>query len=276
MWRYGSDLRLFLGALGALLLQVGHPTVGAGVRDHSRFEEEPWGRLFRTVDYMNLMVYGGGDAVEVGRRLRGMHRGIRGRLWDGGRYSALEPGAYAWVHATLVWSVVRGQELFGSGIGRGEVEALYREWVGLGRLIGVREGDLPGDWDGFLGYFRGMVQEWLEPNETVERVLRAARRPGVPAGLPGWAGRVWGIVGVPMGHMLSVTGVGMLPAPVRERLGLGWSAAKEREFRVIAAGARGLTPVLPEALRVNGPVYLRARRREIARDEFAPASYRTQ
>jgi hypothetical protein len=43
---------------------------------------------------------------------------------------------------------------------------------------------------------------------------------------------------------------------------------------MVAALSRALTPVLPESLRVNGPAYLRARRRAIAHDEFAPASYR--
>jgi uncharacterized protein (DUF2236 family) len=47
-WRYGSDIRLFLASLSALLLQVVHPTVGSGVRDHSNFGQEPWARLYRT------------------------------------------------------------------------------------------------------------------------------------------------------------------------------------------------------------------------------------
>src|SRR2546422_11104235 len=145
-WRYSSDLRLFLGSLGALLLQVAHPTVGSGVRDHSNFQAEPWARLFRTVDWVNLTIYGGEDAIETGERLREMHRGIKGANPDGSRHHALEPGAYAWVHATLIHSAITGQRLVGTAMGDAEVRRFYREWLGIGRLIGVRDGGLPADW----------------------------------------------------------------------------------------------------------------------------------
>ncbi|MCL2770437.1 MAG: oxygenase MpaB family protein, partial [Solirubrobacterales bacterium] len=37
-WRHGSDARVLLGAGCALLLQVAHPTVAAGVEEHSNFQ----------------------------------------------------------------------------------------------------------------------------------------------------------------------------------------------------------------------------------------------
>lgn len=275
-WRYVSDPRLFLGALSALLLQVAHPTVGAGVRDHSDFEARPWVRLYRTIDWVNLMVYGGFDAVEVGQRLRRMHRRIRGVNPDGSRYHALEPGAYAWVHGTLVWSVVNGQRMFGSGMRPDEVHRLYREWLGLGRLIGVRAGDLPGGWDEFLDYFDDMISTRLEHTGTVDTVLRVAARPARPELLPGWTEPLWRAGRVPMTRLLTLTGIGATPPALRARLGLRWTGRQDRALRTVATASRALTPVLPESVRVNGPAYLRARRAAIARDEFAPARYRTE
>jgi uncharacterized protein (DUF2236 family) len=275
-WRYASDPRLFLGALAALLLQVAHPTVAAGVRDHSDFEARPWRRLYGTVDWVNLMVYGGFDAVEVGERLRRMHRRVRGVNPDGSRYHALEPAAFAWVHATLVWSIVTGQRSFGSGLRTDEVHQLYREWLGLGRLIGVRDRDLPADWDGFLGYFDDMVSTGLEHTGTVDTVLRAAARPARPLTLPPWTEPLWRVARTPMTGLLTLTGIGTTPPALREQLGLRWTARQESALRAVAAGSRALTPVLPEAVRVNGPAYLRSRRAAIVLEEFAPASYRTQ
>ena len=55
VWQRFDDIRMYFGAGYALLLQVAHSTVGAGVRDHSTFEQDPWGRLLRTVDYMMLI-----------------------------------------------------------------------------------------------------------------------------------------------------------------------------------------------------------------------------
>ena len=66
-----------------LLLQVAHPTVGAGVRDYSDFERRPWNRLLRTIDYVTLLVYGGGDAAPAGRRLRELHKRFKGTREDG-------------------------------------------------------------------------------------------------------------------------------------------------------------------------------------------------
>ena len=79
VWRYGSDIRLFGTAGYALLLQVAHPTVGAGVAEHSTFQQDPWGRLHRTLDYVHGTIYGGPRlAGEIGRRVREMHRDIKG------------------------------------------------------------------------------------------------------------------------------------------------------------------------------------------------------
>ena len=101
-WNVLGDARIYFAAGFALVLQVAHPTVGSGVRDHSTFQQDPWGRLLRTMDYLNLLAYGGSEAVAVGRRLRELHKPIKGINTDGSRYHALEPEAYAWVHATLI------------------------------------------------------------------------------------------------------------------------------------------------------------------------------
>src|SRR2546430_3183767 len=96
-WRSTSDARLYAVMLYPLLLQVAHPTVGAGVRDYSDFDRRPWERLLRTIDYVSVLVYGGREAARAGRRLRAIHRRFKGIREDGEPYHALEPKAYAWV-----------------------------------------------------------------------------------------------------------------------------------------------------------------------------------
>src|SRR5438552_12678375 len=124
-WRRASDARLFLAAGCALLLQVSHPTVGAGVSEHSQFRRDPWGRLLRTLDYTYTMVYGGPRAAaEMGASIRRLHRRIRGVTPDGRSYHALEPRAYAWVHATLAEAIVRAQDRFPRPLSIGERELL--------------------------------------------------------------------------------------------------------------------------------------------------------
>src|SRR5215472_14166149 len=99
----------------ALVLQVAHPTVGAGVAEHSSYKQDPWGRLFRTLDFTNSLIYGEpAVAAAVARRIRSLHRKIKGTKADGSRYHALEPDAYAWVHATLFEAIASAHARFGN------------------------------------------------------------------------------------------------------------------------------------------------------------------
>lgn len=264
-WRSASDARLYLVMLYPLLLQVAHPTVGAGVLDYSDFERRPWDRLLRTLDYVNLLVYGGAEAIAAGRRLRNLHKGFRGVRQDGERYYALEPDAYAWVHATLIDTYVTGHAHFGRPMTRRETELFYAEYRRLGRLIGVRDTDLPGTWSGFREYFEHTVETTLERNLSVERVLgtiRHAAPPPLPVPLPT---TLWRGLRLPASKALWLGGVGLMDPALRRRLGARWTRADELQFRALAALNRNLEPVLPQSLKVMGPAHLRWRRREIAR-----------
>ncbi len=266
-WQFTSDARLNLVVLYPLLLQVAHPTVEAGVSDFSDFERRPMERLLRTADYLNLLVYGGRDAVPAGRRLRAMHHAFRGVRKDGEPYSALEPRAYAWVHATLIASFVDGHAHFGRPMSREQVERFYREYRGLGRLIGVRDRDLPKDWAGFLTYFDRVVEGELERNEATDRVLRAARSATpAPVPLPGF---LWRAARIPAAQMIWLGGAGLLSPALRKRLGIRWTPLDELAFRGLGAVTRSCAPVLPESLRITGPAHLRRRREAIAHGPLA-------
>jgi uncharacterized protein (DUF2236 family) len=269
-WRWSSDARLYLVALYPLLLQVAHPTVGAGVHDYSDFERRPWDRLLRTLDYVNLLVYGGHDAVAAGRRLRELHKGFKGVRPDGQRYYALEPRAYAWVHATLIETYVTGHAHFGRPMRADQVERFYREYRGLGRLIGVRKGDLPESWPGFRRYFDDMLSTELERTESVARVLGAVRH-AAPPPLP-VPDLLWRAVRMPVARALWLGAIGLMPGALRKRLGIGWSVADETAFRALGRISRGLEPVLPESVKVMGPAHLRWRHQEIAQGPLGMAA----
>ncbi|MBC7171641.1 MAG: DUF2236 domain-containing protein, partial [Polyangiaceae bacterium] len=92
LWRHFGDARAALFGPRALLLQVMHPVVDAGVRQHSRYKTEPFARLFETVRSMATLVYGGPDGAGAeSRRLRELHKKIRGVHEDGSRYHSLDP-----------------------------------------------------------------------------------------------------------------------------------------------------------------------------------------
>jgi uncharacterized protein (DUF2236 family) len=262
-WRRASDARLYVVMVHALLLQVAHPTVGAGVRDYSDFEQRPWNRLLRTIDYVTLLVYGGAQAAPTGRRLRDLHKRFRGIREDGERYHALEPDAYAWVHATLIETYVAGHAHFGTPLSLEETERFYAEYRRLGRLIGVRERDLPESWAGFQNYFERMTTDELVRTEAVDRVLRAIRQvPPPPVPVPDL---LWRTIRIPAADALRLGALGTMSPALRARLGIDWTRADQARFRAMGAFSRGLTPVLPRALKVTGPAQLRWRQRAIER-----------
>ena len=259
-WRRAGDARLLVAAGYALLLQVAHPTVGAGVSEHSQFRRDPWGRLLRTLDYACTMAFGGPEAAgEMGRRVRSFHKQISGRRPDGQRYHALEPAPYAWVHATLAEAIVLAHERFGRPLTEQQREQFWAEWRSLGRLLGIRLRDLPADWTGFRDYVQEMVEGTLEHTPAVDEVLGALARPAPPA-VTGLHGAVWGIARLPLGHVVELATVGLLPPTLRWRFGVRWRRAEDLELRVLGAALRAATPLMPPGLRNTGPGYLRARR----------------
>jgi uncharacterized protein (DUF2236 family) len=261
-WRRTSDIRLNVVMLYPVLLQVAHPTVAAGVNDYSDFEQRLWDRFMRTIDYVSLLVYGGRDAVAAGRRLRELHRGFKGVREDGKHYSALEPDAYAWVHATLIESYVAGHAHFGKPMRPDQIERFYSEYRGLGRLIGVQDGDLPATWAGFRAYFEDMGSHHLVRTTACDRVLKALHRaPPPPIPVPG---PLWSVLRLPAGQALWLGGVGLMAPELRTRLGIRWRGTDEAQFRAMGAVSRSLTPVLPSRLRITGPAQLRRRRQAIA------------
>jgi uncharacterized protein (DUF2236 family) len=264
-----NDIRTISTAGYATLLQVAHPTVGAGVHQYSGFVEDPWGRLLRTLDYVHGTVYGGPAlAGSIGKRVREMHRTIRGTRDDGVPYSAMEPDAFAWVHAPLASSIVEGHRRFTRPMSPAQCEAFWTQWLDVGRLIGVRRRDLPATWRDFSGYFDRVVTDELVWTPAVPELLATLERPAPPA-IPGLPPALWGVMRRPMAAQLRLCTVGMLPPVLRDRLDLHLTPRQERAFAGLSRASRAAGPVVRGPLREFGPHYVRARRTALARGDVA-------
>ncbi|WP_437366346.1 oxygenase MpaB family protein [Inquilinus limosus] len=101
-WRVHGDVTsMMVGGVAALLLQMLHPAVLAGVWDHSNFRTDMRGRLRRTARFIALTTYGGRAEAEAAiARVRAVHNRVRGVLPDGSPYAANAPALLAWVHLT--------------------------------------------------------------------------------------------------------------------------------------------------------------------------------
>lgn len=266
--RIAGDGCAMAGAGYALLLQVAHPVVSAGVAEHSNFQQDPYGRLIRTLDYVNVSVFGGDEAAaEMGRRTREMHKRIKGVMPDGTRYHSLEPGAFAWVHATLVHSILTCHQRFGRPPTAREKDIVYADWRAIGEHIGVRPRDLPDTYREFVDYMRAMERETLRRTESVETVMRTLAAPKAPP-VPLLGEGAWRVARWPAARATDLLTRGLLGPVARRRLGLPWSQGDRLRFEALAAAQRASSPLLPRAAREFGPTYLQYRRGALARQGF--------
>lgn len=138
-WRVIGDTSAFIGGVRALLVQAAHPEVAAGVSDHSRYRQDPLGRLSRTSAYVTATTFGAmpevEQAVEIVSRA---HRPVHGESHRGVEYSADAPAFAAWVHNALTDSFLQAYLSFGpKPLSEAEQNLFVTEQARIGRLLGA-------------------------------------------------------------------------------------------------------------------------------------------
>jgi uncharacterized protein (DUF2236 family) len=250
------EAALLLGAGRALLLQIAHPLVAAGVAAHSRFAGDPWGRLRRTLDTTYAMVFGDRRAATAAlARFEAVHLAVRGTTAEGGpgggagaRYDAADPALRLWVHATLVDTSVLVYERFVAPLPPAEAAAYYEDSRVLGRLVGVPEALLPRTLDGLRAYLATMLATEIAVGAAARALARQIFR---PPGHPTVA------LVAPVARLVTI---GLLPAAVREQYGFRHTPARERLLAAFARVVRTSLPWLPPVLRVVPPARAAERR----------------
>jgi uncharacterized protein (DUF2236 family) len=236
-WRVNSEAVLLLGGPRALLLQLAEPAVAAGVAEHSGFEADPFGRLARTLEAMTVISFGSdAHARATLDRLAAVHARVRGTLPGGMPYSAEDPELQWWVLATLIDTVLRVEHRYLGRLDATQRAQYYEESRRMAAAFGIPDTVVPPGLGDFLDYMRRRVAA-LEVTDTARTVARGVLRPPVP------------LVGAPLGDLVALVTVDLLPARLRSAYGLAWDSRRRLAVRGGQAAARTVLPRLPALMR---------------------------
>jgi uncharacterized protein (DUF2236 family) len=232
-----GETALLLGGGRALLMQIAHPMVAAGVADHSAFRRDVFGRLANTLDLTLTVAFGDADQRRrAAARVEETHRRVIGER-DGRAYSALDPELLRWVHATLVDSALVTYERFVGQIAPGARARYHEEMKRQAEAFGVPPEAAPRTYDEFRAYVDGMVAT-LEVTAEARRLSRDVIDLPVPTAL------------APVASLWRLVTTGLLPPRLREAFGLAWGTKQERQLAAFATVVgRAILPLLPERAR---------------------------
>jgi uncharacterized protein (DUF2236 family) len=235
----------------ALLMQAAHPLAVAGLLAHSSALDDPYVRLARTAEIMNTITFGTrAEADRVTRRVRAMHRAVRGRLPEavgrypaGTPYRADDPELLMWILYSLIDSSIVVYTTYVGSLSPAERESLWEDYRIVGKLFGLRPGQMPGSYAELQQYGREMldggtlvVGDWAR-----RRAREIVLEPPVP-------NRVR-----PLVETVNFITIALLPDRIRAQYGFMPLPPAAVRKALVRAGAtyvrRGVLPLLPANLR---------------------------
>jgi uncharacterized protein (DUF2236 family) len=238
-WRVDREAIVLAGGTCALLMQLAHPAVAAGVDAHSDFRADPFARLRRTLGASWAIVFGDRSAAERAiRRINAVHELVTGVVSEtGARYRALDPELLLWVHATLVDTALRMHDRFVAPLDEAEMDAYHLEAAEVAVRLGVPEAMLPPTLAGLRAWMDGLITSGeVRVGATARSLLPSIL---YPTRFP--PRFVWDAA-----HLASVS---ILEPRIRRQYGLAWNRRRARGVVRLAAVSRRVVSVLPPAVR---------------------------
>jgi uncharacterized protein (DUF2236 family) len=244
-WAVHGNLTTLVGGVRALLLQALQPAALAGVRGHSRYEDDALGRLAGTARWLVTLTFGDSVAVErESARVRIMHDRVRG-MWTTPEepdrlrtYSAGDPHLLRWVHLAFTDSFLTTYQVWGGTIPGGP-DAYVADWARAAEPLGLPDPPRSAaELAAQLAAFDDELRGGADAREVVQFILH----PPLPRGArPAYAVLVAGAVSTLQPRHRELLGLRDLPrVPTRSavrgllggmRLALGPTSPSEQAAR---------------------------------------------
>lgn len=244
-WRINSDSVTMLSASRALMLELAHPMIAAGVAQHSNYRGDPFGRLLRTLHTMTDIMFTDADSARSAlRHFNNCHLKVKGALEEptgplqqGTPYTAQDPMLKLWVLATLYDSCLLVYDRFVDPLTLDDRRAYYRDGLRLGHLLGIPYPMMPGSYDAFHDYVQAMINgELLAVGNVALDVVKALYAPPLFG---------------PVAKAVSWPGIGLLPPHLREAFGFKWGDRDEVWLNRLIRFTHRARPLVPRLVAAN-------------------------
>ena len=245
MWKINREMVLLLAGGRALLMQLAHPKVAAGVAQHSGFEADPLARLHRTMSSMWSIIFDDRTrARAVLGQIEAVHKRVQGIVPAGEKphgsavYSALDQDLLLWVHATLIDSAMEAYSLFVAPLSAADRQAYYDDSQKLARLFGIEERRIPATLASFEEYLAKIMKSGeILAGPTARRLAHSILYPRP-------------LVLRPAGPLFRLLTAGLLPDPLRGGYEFEWNERRMKRYLLAARTLRILQPAIPALFRV--------------------------
>jgi len=256
-WRLHEEQWLITAGARAFLMQAAHPVVAQGALDHSGFAEDPFGRVYRTIQGMAVLIFGTThEANAMARNLNRLHHTVQGTLPDsigrytaGDAYNAMEPLALLWVHIVFVDSILTAYKTFVGPLSEAQCEQYWQESCRYTRLLGLTDATLPPSYVAVQQYIGGALASGeIAIGPAAHFIAQKVLYPPMP------------LLRKPLWMIVRLITEGQLPSDIRQAYGLRWTTRHKIGFRMTRAAGHLLRRLFPNALG-RSPLVNFARRR---------------
>lgn len=244
-WRVNREIACAFAAPRAVLMQIAHPLVAAGVAEHSEFRKHRFARLYRTAFAAAAITFGSRDfALRAVKTVNQRHHVVHGVLKTeagifpaGTPYDANDPDLKLWVLSTITDSTLLAYELFVAKLSAEDRELYYKDSLTAAVLFGIPSSIVPPTYGDFQVYMDRMMQSGAIHVSDQAMDIRRALFAKTPSGLLLFAG--------------SAVGIALLPERLREEFGFSWRIEQKRWLQRIPAISRSLRRYTPSILCAN-------------------------
>jgi len=182
-WELNADLASVSQAgLPAIVLEILHPSVVAGVQDLSNYRQDPFQRARATLGYVLATTFGNAAAATaLIDRVRHVHSYVKGTRPDGVGYDALDPELLAWVHTCIPWMIMRTFEHTNRPLAREERDRYLSEQALIGRMGGGEPvPTTSAELDDYVADMRPKLSVNAQTREFVDFLLTSPFFPALP------------------------------------------------------------------------------------------------